>query len=489
MSRMTREEFRRGVSMWGIAMCLLAAAAGWVFMRFGQAWSIADLPLSDYVTQIVPAYVVAEVAMVPVGGKLVDKYGCRTVLEFSSLLYIVGSLLCIVSLSVEMLIAFRLLQGIGAGLILALAFSAVAKFYDGEKRGKCNELMTAAFAIGSLFGTAFGYFLTDNFNWRTGFVVFSLLVMVGTLLGWKFMPEEKDRVSVPVNTLGLINTALLFGIATLYTQMVNVNFDLISLESGIIVVVLAVLTVLLIRRSRHSEWPSVPVHTQKFERIMILLMFMFSLCGLGLIQYYFKLYLTFYEFDIYHASLMFLVMIGGAAGPSMIGSRLVYRTGAKPWIVVGSIVTTCGLLLTHLIADKGVMQFAVSLFAFGLGLGCIVTQIICSLQSVVPRKDMGLHIGNLMAVRMVGIMAGNAIIGAYISNVIDRNRTTDIIDLSASDDIIATIADHITSGIKYVANTLADGFLTTAVILAVFTAILTLIAATLGKDDVGDRSD
>ena len=483
MKGMSPEEVRRAVAMWGLAMCLLAASAGWVFMRFGQAWSIADLPVSDYVSQIVPAYVVTEVAMIPVGGKLVDKYGCRAVLGFAPFLYIFGSLLCVVSISVEMLVAFRLLQGAGAGLILALAFTAVGKYYEGAKRGKCSELMTAAFAIGSLFGTAFGYFLTDTFNWRTGFIIFAALTMVGTVLAWRFLPEE-ERVSVPIDRVGLISASVLFGLATLYTQVVNVNFDLISVPSGLIAAALIFLTVLLIYHSRRMEWPPIPVHLPKFERNLIILMFMFSLCGLGLIQYFFKLYLTFYEFNIYKASMMFLVMIGGAAITSMTGSRLVYKTGARPWIILGSVITACGLALTHFIADKGVLQLGISLFVFGIGLGCIVTQIICSMQSVVPRREMGLHIGNLMAVRMVAIMAGNAIIGTYISNVIDRNHVSEAINLSAADNIVSAIMEYVMSGVKYVADSLASGFLAISAILAVVAALLTLFALTLNREDV-----
>ena len=483
MKGMSPEEVRRAVAMWGLAMCLLAASAGWVFMRFGQAWSIADLPVSDYVSQIVPAYVITEVAMIPVGGKLVDKYGCRAVLGFAPFLYIFGSLLCVVSISVEMLVAFRLLQGAGAGLILALAFTAVGKYYEGAKRGKCSELMTAAFAIGSLFGTAFGYFLTDTFNWRTGFIVFAALTMVGTVLAWRFLPEE-DRVSVPIDRVGLISASVLFGLATLYTQVVNVNFDLISVPSGLIAAALFFLTVLLIYHSRRMEWPPIPVHLPKFERNLIILMFMFSLCGLGLIQYFFKLYLTFYEFNIYKASMMFLVMIGGAAITSMTGSRLVYKTGARPWIILGSVITACGLALTHFIADKGVLQLGISLFVFGIGLGCVVTQIICSMQSVVPRREMGLHIGNLMAVRMVAIMAGNAIIGNYISNVIDGNHVSEAINLSAADNIVSAILEYVMSGVKYVADSLASGFLAISAILAVVAALLTLLALTLSREDV-----
>ena len=76
---------------------------------------------------------------------------------------------------------------------------------------------------------------------------------------------------------------------------------------------------------------------------------------------------------------------------------------------------------------------ALSLFVFGFGLGCIVTEILCSYQSVMPKENVGQHTGNLMAVRMVGIMAGSAIIGAYINEVIERGRSMTVIDVTAVD--------------------------------------------------------
>ena len=483
MMHMTAYERDRAFAMWGISFCLLSAAAGWVFMRFGQAWSVADLPPSDYVSQIVPAYVVSEVAMIAVGGKLVDRYGCRAVLGFAPFLFVISSMLCMVSTSVEMLIVFRLLQGAGGGLILALAFSCVGKYYDGEKRGRCNELMTAMFAVGSLFGSAAGYFLTDTFNWRMGFAVFGAVALAGAVFAWRHLPQE-EKHDVPVDHASMVLTALTFGIATLYTQVVNVNFDLFSVPSGIVAVIVTVLTLLLIHHSHRCSEPTIPVRTSRFEMSMVILMFMFSLCGLGLIQYFFKLYLTFYEFDIYKATMMFFALLGGAAITSISGSRLVYRTGARPWIIVGSLITAVGLALTHFIADQGVFKLGVSLFVFGIGLGCIVTQIICSLQSVVPKKDMGQHVGNLMAVRMVGILAGNAIIGSYIKNVIEEGRTLDVIDLSSGASLIDQISEHLVDGLKYVAESLDSGFLTTAAILAVIAALLSILAYTLGRDDL-----
>lgn len=481
--QMTREEFRRAVAMWGIALCVFAAASGWVAIRFGQAWSIADLPISAYVDAIVPAYIIMEVAMIPVASKLTDRFGCKQMLFVASPIFILGSLLCVISPTVESLAFYRLIQGAGAGLILGMAFSSVGKFYEPLKRGKCNELHTAAFAFGSLFGSAMGYFFTEMFNWRAVFVLLSVLMLIGFIIAWRLLPKE-EIADVPVDNICVILTALLFGTAALYTQMVNISFDLISVKSGLGVLTIIVLATLLLHRSYRVEGSPIPTHTTRFEKTMIILMFMFSLCGLGLIQYFFKLYLTFYEFDIYKASLMFAVMIAGAACTSVSGVRFVYKTGAKWWIVCGSVIVTIALVLTHFIADQGVLQLAISLFIFGIGLGCIVTEIICSLQLVLPKKDMGQHTGNLIAIRMVGILAGNAVIGAYINEVIHGGRDNSPIDLFNAESVIETMKQYIADGLKYVADSLDSGFLTSALILAFITGALTFLAYTLKKDDV-----
>ena len=196
------------------------------------------------------------------------------------------------------------------------------------------------------------------------------------------------------------------------------------------------------------------------------------------------MYLTYYEFNIYKASTMFLFMLAGAAITSMIGGRLVFKTGARPWIIGGSCIVTIGLLLTHQIADKGIPLMALSLFVFGFGLGCIVTEILCSYQSVMRYEDIGRHTGNLMAVRMVGIMTGSAIIGAYIDQFMEKGRSMTVIDLGSTDNFITALTETITEGLEYVAESLDGGFLTVTIILAMATTALTAIAHNLKRDDV-----
>jgi len=482
MFDMTPEERNRAIAMWGLALCLCAAACGWIFIRFGQAWSVADLPESENVVRIVPAYIITEVAFIPLGAKLADVFGCRRVLLIGPLIFILGSMLCIMSVSVEMLIACRFIQGVGGGLVLGLAFTAVGRYYEKDKRGKCHELMTASFAIGSLFGSAFGYFLVDNFNWRMGFVALSVMMLVGFIIAIKLLPTDVGDDS-KLDYKNLIPVTALFGVAAYYTQSVNVDFKLLSAPSLITAFVIIVLVMVVLRESRKSSNPLIPINITVFEKKLIFLMFVFSMCGLGLIQYFFKLYLTYYEFDIYNASLMFGLLIAGAATPSILGSRLVLKTGVRPWIVVGSILVTIALVLTHFIVGMGIVQFGLSIFLFGMGLGCIVTQIIISTQSITPREEMGKHTGNLMAVRMIGILVGNAVVGSYIAEVKNANYVPDVIDISSADMLLKVIAEHMSNDLQYVADALNDGFTACVVIMAVVTAFLTFVAYSLGKDD------
>ena len=483
MMSMFAQDKSRAIGMWGLALCLLAVAAGWMFMRFGQAWSMADLPESDNIARIVPAYVVTEIAMIPVGGKLIDRWGVRRVLLIAPLVFIIGSLLCIASTSVEMLVLFRSIQGLGAGLMLALAFTSVGKFYDPAKRGKCHELMTGAFAFGSLFASAVGYYLTTMFDWRAGFMVLAAMMAIGAFMAWKFLPQEEPS-DVKSDPISLVLAAILFGAAALYTQMVNVDFDLVSIPSAVIAVVIIVMLILLMHHAKRVEDPAIPVGITSFEKKLIILMFAFSLCGLGLIQYFFKLYLSFYEFDIYNASFMFIFLILGAAGPSIVGSRKVFSTGIRPWVLIGSLVVAASLVLTHFIADDGITQFAICVFLFGMGLGFIVTEILCSLQAVVEKRHMGQHTGNLMAVRMIGILVGNAIVGSYIKEVNHSNYEQTVIDLTTTDNVLSEIAATILSNIEYAASSLRDGLLSTVLVMAVASIVLGILAYTLRKDDV-----
>ena len=485
---MSLEERNRAVAMWGIAFCVLAAAIGWMLMRFGVTWCVADLPESDNVVRIIPVYIISEIAMIPIGAKLVDLYGVKRTLILGPTIFILGSILSIVSLNVEMLIAFRVIEGIGGGLVLGLAFTAVGKYYGPDERNKCHELMTASFAFGSLFAAAVGYFLTSTFNWRAGFIMLSLVMLLGVLMAWRFLPDQEGS-GRPLDWTNAVLVTLLFGVAAYYTQSVNVDYDLLSIQSAAVVAFILILTALVFWQTMRSSDPLISLGVTLFEKKILILMFLFSMCGLGLIQYFFKVYLTYYEFDIYMASFNFLILILGAAVPSLVGCMKVMTTGLRPWVTVGAVIVTISLVMTHFLASESTFYFALCLFVFGAGLGMIVTELIISLQAILPKKDIGQHTGNLMAVRMIGIVVGNAVVGAYIKDVVQGGYVYKAIDVSASKDIFVDIVTHISDDLQYMSGALNDGFTSTVLIMAAVTAILAILAYTLKRFDLENRCD
>ena len=248
---MTVEARNRAIGMWGLAICMLCIAAGWMFMRFGISWSVADLPESDNVVRLIPAYIISEVAVIPLGAKLADRWGVKRVLLVGPIIFILGSILSIVSVNVEMLIAFRFLQGIGGGIVLGLGFTAVGRYYGPDERGKCHELMTAAFAIGSLFASAAGYFLTDNFNWRAGFILLAVLMLIGTLMAWRLLPEDNGS-ETPLDKINLLLVTILFGLAAYYTQSVDVDYNLLSIPSYVMIAAIIAVLIITLWHSKRS---------------------------------------------------------------------------------------------------------------------------------------------------------------------------------------------------------------------------------------------
>ena len=142
------------------------------------------------------------------------------------------------------------------------------------------------------------------------------------------------------------------------------------------------------------------------------------------------------------------------------------------------------MVAAHFLIDQGETQFAITLFVFGFGLGCIVTEILCSLQAVVPKRDMGQHTGNLMAVRMIGILVGNAIVGSYIANVTRVNHVATVVDMNTTYSILVDILAGFANNITYASQSLSSGLLAVLLAMAVATAVLAVVAFRLGKDDI-----
>src|SRR5436190_5269168 len=157
----------RTLTLLGVLLGMfLAALDQTVVATAGPAMQAAlDIPVALY-PWITTAYLVASTVMVPIYGKLSDRYGRRPILLFGILVFLLGSLLCGVAPSTAVLLVGRTVQGLGSASLFTSAFAIVADLFPPAVRGRYTGLFGAVFGISSVVGPLLGGFITDHFGWH-----------------------------------------------------------------------------------------------------------------------------------------------------------------------------------------------------------------------------------------------------------------------------------------------------------------------------------
>jgi MFS family permease len=132
---------------------------------------IADLGGFNQYTWVTTAYIITSAVTIPIIGKLIDMYGRKWFYIAGITVFLVGSLLCGFSQNMTQLIVFRGFQGIGAGVMMANAFTVIADLFAPSERGKYQGYMSGIFGLSSVIGPTIGGFLTDSISWHWVFWV------------------------------------------------------------------------------------------------------------------------------------------------------------------------------------------------------------------------------------------------------------------------------------------------------------------------------
>ena len=177
---------------------------------------VADLGGLTSYSWIVTAYMLALTVTVPLYGKLVDVHGARRPFIGAIALFLVGSALCGAAQTMSQLVAFRVVQGIGAGGLVPLALSTVGGLVPPRERGRYQGLIGATFAAAAIGGPPLGGVIVDTIGWRWIFLVNLPLAMLALVAIWVAMPREPRRHERSIDWLGAAvlaagSSALLLG--------------------------------------------------------------------------------------------------------------------------------------------------------------------------------------------------------------------------------------------------------------------------------------
>ena len=384
---------------------------------------VTDLGGNELYTWAVTIYLLTSTITVPFYGKLSDLYGRRPLLMIGITLFLVGSALSGLSQNMAQLIAFRGVQGIGAGALFPIALAVIGDLFSPAERGKYQGLFGAVFGLSSLVGPALGGLITDTVGWHWIFYVNIPIGIVSLYVIWRLLPTVRRpdasrnldyagaavfAVAIGFLLVGLTNK----GLEDEVTHQIHAWSD--PVVGGFIGIGLALGALFLLIETRAKE-PIVPIDLWRNRTYAssIVATFFVSFGFFGAIIFLPRWFQFVREASATESGYQALPLLAGLIISSIVGGILVSRTGRyKPIILAGLAIMGVGLLLmTNLRADTDLPVLWLWMFITGVGIGPTLSVFTIVVQNAVPFDKLGVATSNLTFFRQIGGSVGLAIVG------------------------------------------------------------------------------
>ncbi|WP_255768723.1 MDR family MFS transporter [Pseudarthrobacter sulfonivorans] len=366
------------------------------------------------------AYLLAQAVSVPIYGKLSDMVGRKPIILAGIGLFLLGSVLCGIAWSMPALIAFRALQGLGAGAVLPVAVTIAGDIYSLEERARVQGYLASVWAVSSVVGPTLGGMFASLGLWRG---IFLVNVPLCVLAGWmlvRALHENIERARHRVDYPGAALLAGSLGLLILGALEGGQAWAWNSPPSVAAFGIGGVLLVLFLVVERRAAEPVLPpwVVSRRLLASTALVSFGVGTIMIGLTSYV-PTYLdgALSTSPLVAGLALAALTIGWPISASQAG-RFYLRIGFKATALIGIAVSVVGLaVLTFTSATPNVALIAVSCFVVGLGLGLVATPTLIAAQSSVPWNQRGVVTSTNLFARSIGSALGVAVFGA-VANAI-----------------------------------------------------------------------
>jgi EmrB/QacA subfamily drug resistance transporter len=381
---------------------------------------VGDLGGLQHLSWVVTAYLLASTITGPLYGKFGDLYGRKPTLQIAIVIFLIGSILCGLAQNMPELIAFRALQGLGAGGLITTTIAVVGDIIPPRDRGKYQGIFGAVFGVSTIVGPLLGGFFVDNLSWRWIFYVNVPIGAVGLAVIGAVFHTRAVRVEHAIDYLGAALLAGGLSSIVLFTSLGGTTFAWGSAESVVMIVLGVGLLVVFAFVERRASEPILPLELFR-NRI-------FSVCAavgfiIGLALFGSVTYLPIFLQIVKGRSptssgLQLTPMMAGLLVTSIISGRLISKFGRyKPFPVVGTAVMTVGMvLLSRLGIHSSGLYASLSMLVLGLGLGAVMQVLVLAVQNAVDYRNMGVATSGSLLFRQIGGSIGIAIFGAIFAN-------------------------------------------------------------------------
>ena len=411
------------LTMFGVLMVMLLASLDQTIVSTAMPRVIADLHGFDRYTWVSTAYLLTSTVMVPIYGKLSDLFGRKPIFLFGVVVFLIGSALSGASQSMNQLIAFRALQGIGAGALMPIAIAIVGDLFTPRERGKWQGVTGGVWGISAIIGPTLGGWITQNTSWRWVFYV-NLPIGIAALLVLIFlMPTLRGRAKqVSIDYVGaallvLGTVPLLLGFTWAGSQYDWLSPQIFGLFS-VAFISLASFIIYEARLERRGGQPIIEpsLFKNSIFSVSTLITTIFGMALFGGI-FFIPLYVQGVVGSSATSSGLILtpLMLTSVAG-SIVSGQLVSRLGRYKWIaILGMLVSVAGVvLLARLNVNSTNNDVLVAMLVLGLGLGIGMSLYTLIVQNALPTK-IGQSTATLTFFRQIGGTIALAAMGSVMT--------------------------------------------------------------------------
>jgi len=365
------------------------------------------------------AYLLATSAVMPVYGKLGDLFGRKYVMMTAIFIFTLGSLACGLAVSMNTLIAARVLQGLGGGGIMVSIFSINADLFEPRVRARYQSYSSLMLMAAGAVGPTLGGVLSDLFGWRSIFLV-NLPIGIVVLTGLAFiLPYRKPSRRPKIDYAGAILLAGAVASMVLWADSREIFGSLVAPQSLAVVCFGAACLVAWVQVERRVPEPIIPLGLFANPTVSLLLVvsLVSGAIGIGSVNYIALFLQTTTGLTPSQAGLLFIALTGGIAAGSLTAGRLISLTGRYK---VFSIISTTGSLLTFLLfttVHPGTPVYLIGLLMLlqGVSVGFGQQVPVIGVQNAASTADLGAATGAVTLTRMAGASIAISIYGAILT--------------------------------------------------------------------------
>lgn len=410
------------LTMGGLMLAMFLASLDQTIVSTAMPRIVADLGGFDRFTWVTTAYLVASTTVVPIAGRLSDLYGRKAFFLGGICIFLIGSVLAGLSQSMNQLIAFRAIQGIGGGNIMAMSLITVGDLFSPAERGKYQGVVAGVFGLSSVIGPTLGGFITDSLSWNWVFYVNMPLGLPVVALFIRFFPNIRPAGRIHrldyagMALLALIVVPLLVGLS-----LGGIQYEWLSPQIIGILAFAAVMIVVFVAVERRASDPIMPlsIYANRTVSVSLVAVFLTGFAMFGSI-----IFIPLFFQGVLGASATssgsFLtpMMLGMVVAAGLSGQAL-SRLGGHYRIqgLVGIVVMGVGvLLISRMTADTSFGQAVMSIVLTGIGLGITFPSFTIAVQNAIPPNQLGAATAATQFYRSVGGALGLAVLGSFMAN-------------------------------------------------------------------------